>query len=110
MIRTKHRRWLGALVLAALLSGQPAAAEQADAGVVETEDVAQATATSSAAEADPPKSEAEDAPDAAAGSDAGTGTAAADDPPAARNGPSPDVFVPTEEISEDFAVSFPVDI
>jgi hypothetical protein len=24
--------------------------------------------------------------------------------------PSPEVFVPTEEISEDFAVSFPVDI
>lgn len=25
-------------------------------------------------------------------------------------GPSPDIFVPTEEISEDFAVPFPVDI
>ncbi|MFU8816491.1 MAG: hypothetical protein ACNA7W_14180 [Pseudomonadales bacterium] len=45
-----------------------------------------------------------------------TAEAVADDAPAAAdeassNGrPSGDVFVPTEEISEDFAVSFPVDI
>lgn len=29
---------------------------------------------------------------------------------AAERGENPEVFVPTEEISEDFAVSFPVDI
>jgi hypothetical protein len=33
-----------------------------------------------------------------------------DSPAESRDGPSPDVFIPTEEISEDFAVSFPVDI
>ncbi|MDH3641928.1 MAG: hypothetical protein OES38_07510 [Gammaproteobacteria bacterium] len=34
------------------------------------------------------------------------------DKPAAgtRTKPTPEIFVPTEEISEDFAVSFPVDI
>ncbi len=30
--------------------------------------------------------------------------------PAGGSGPSAEVFVPTEEISEDYAVSFPVDI
>ena len=31
-------------------------------------------------------------------------------PTGASTRPTPEVFVPTEEISEDFAVSFPVDI
>jgi hypothetical protein len=30
--------------------------------------------------------------------------------PASADEPSPEVFVPSEEISEDFTVSFPVDI
>jgi hypothetical protein len=39
-------------------------------------------------------------------------TPAATESPAGETpaGEAPDVFVPTEEISEDFAVSFPVDI
>jgi len=32
------------------------------------------------------------------------------DSPKAKTGPTAEVFVPTEEISEDFAVPFPVDI
>jgi hypothetical protein len=32
------------------------------------------------------------------------------EPARAETAPSPDIFVPSEEISEDFAVPFPVDI
>lgn len=57
-----------------------------------------------------------DAPPAAADPEGAAGTA--DTAPAEEDGgdasadaePSGDVFVPTEEISEDYAVSFPVDI
>ena len=44
--------------------------------------------------------------------DAATDPAAAEDPDsdAGTGEPSVEVFIPTEEISEDFAVSFPVDI
>lgn len=38
------------------------------------------------------------------------GEAPAGKPGAARKGEDPGVFVPSEEISEDFAVAFPVDI
>ena len=59
-----------------------------------------------AEDADPPP-EADDA------STVDAPSAAADAPQsddAAADKPSPEVFVPTEEISEDFAVPFPVDI
>ena len=52
------------------------------------------------------------APALAAEAEDATETAAADDPDseATSEAPSGEVFIPTEEISEDFAVSFPVDI
>ncbi len=55
---------------------------------------------------------AEDSPAAGAPATAESQTKAAKVPtPAAnRDASSPEVFVPTEEISEDFTVSFPVDI
>ena len=43
-------------------------------------------------------------PEEAGSEDAGSEAAATE------KKPSTDVFIPTEEISEDFAVSFPVDI
>ena len=48
-----------------------------------------------------------DAAGAAEEDSAGTGT---DEAAETASAPSAEVFIPTEEISEDFAVSFPVDI
>ena len=39
-----------------------------------------------------------------------TEATATEDTEVTASGPSSEVFIPTEEISEDFAVSFPVDI
>ena len=58
-----------------------------------------------AAEASPP----DDQTTTEANDDAKPATSAADDS-AAPTKPGDDVFKPTEEISEDFAVPFPVDI
>lgn len=41
---------------------------------------------------------------------AGTNDRAEDEEAADDGEPSPEIFVPSEDISEDFAVSFPVDI
>ncbi len=49
---------------------------------------------------------AQEADRASVESDAGAAESAAEGP----SEPSSEVFIPTEEISEDFAVSFPVDI
>jgi hypothetical protein len=97
----KPARLLNALALTALLTGAlTVAAERADDAAVETEETEQTAATATEA-----------GPDAEVEGETGAAdTAAADEPPAATNGSSPDVFVPTEEISEDYAVSFPVDI
>jgi len=73
------------LCVAVLLAGPVRGAESA------------ADATDTAA---PPAAPALPVPDAPDGDGAGE-----DD-----TGPSPEVFVPSEEISEDFTVSFPVDI
>lgn len=43
-------------------------------------------------------------------SDTGSGSRSKDEPSQNQGKPSADVFIPSEEISEDFAVSFPVDI
>lgn len=60
-------------------------------------------------EARPEGAGAADGADQAADAPAG-GEAPAGKPGAARKGEDPGVFVPSEEISEDFAVAFPVDI
>ena len=57
--------------------------------------------TSSAAEADP---------DSTAQTGEDTEGTEKEDTEVTGSGPSSEVFIPTEEISEDFAVSFPVDI
>ena len=51
------------------------------------------------------------APDMALAAEEASGTNdRAEDEETADGEPSPEIFVPSEEISEDFAVSFPVDI
>jgi hypothetical protein len=52
------------------------------------------------------------APATAEDSGGGDATAQAESKPGATQPetPSPEIFVPTEKVSEDFAVSFPVDI
>lgn len=84
---------LGACLLTALLAGAAAAGDAEPAEPAAPDDQPKAAARQADQAADREASEQEKAP-AGAGED----------------GESPAVFVPSEEISEDFAVSFPVDI
>lgn len=88
------RKLAGALAVAALLCGGASAPWAA---------AAEAEAAPPERETDGPSAQQGDAAPATeqtqSGGDSGTA------PP-----PSPDVFLPTEEISEDFAAPFPVDV
>jgi hypothetical protein len=99
-----------ALLLAALLSGSVALAAQSNPAARDVPaDAATASGSADAAGAAPGEAEADTAvADTAAAGDAVPENDAP--PPASAGKPTPDVFVPTEEISEDYAVSFPVDI
>jgi len=105
MIDTLRRLSGRSLFLTALLllSGAVTAAERADDAAVEPEAASETTASADAG-AD------REVTEGAAASDerSATGGPSSDGPSA--DGPSSDVFVPSEEISEDYAVSFPVDI
>jgi hypothetical protein len=95
-----------AIPLAMLLFGSAALAAQEDPEDPPGND----TMSSQSAETATGQAES-DAPTAARDAE----PAAEPQPPAAADSPAPgkptpDVFVPTEEISEDYAVSFPVDI
>ena len=105
-IRRFATAMLTAGVVAALLFGRTALAETA---AVEPE--ADAAAESSVdVEADGNGGTGEDTDGNEAAEDAADDTPAPANDASTNGKPSGDVFVPTEEISEDFAVSFPVDI
>jgi hypothetical protein len=95
-----------ALLLALLVPGAMlTAAERAGDAAVESE-----AATESTGAAGPVAETAPAGADDEVAADPGADGASAAGSERTGNGPSPDVFVPSEEISEDYAVSFPVDI
>jgi outer membrane biosynthesis protein TonB len=102
-------------LLVALLFGSVALAAQGDPADRDAPADATTTAESADAAAAPGQAETDTAaaretePENDAPPPASAGTTPSGTKPAAGK-PTPDVFVPTEEISEDYAVSFPVDI
>ncbi|MEE4361455.1 MAG: hypothetical protein V2I63_08010 [Pseudomonadales bacterium] len=97
-----RRRHLGLLALALLLPSALA---------VFAEPATEAAASREPAAGDAVSGETAPGPAAEEPAQAGADATPAAEPASRRAAPrSPDVFVPTEEVSEDLSVSFPVDI